>query len=342
MFFCLLAGLGPQLTVRNYDPDVVRQLNDAFFAGYEAPTITGSDITRLPLWRVQWNAMPGTREVYNVRVAHYTNMFEMLDRCPRPCYFGHIHLPEGSKNLKNDEFALRNGTKAALTGTLMELVMVHRNKDGTLIAVSQGVGRFKVRQVVEDQLHTVVNAELLEQYAYEKKDIEWEYGALKVPELAPCSLVGESAQASDLEMQCWALVVRASHLLLECQIKRGTRPADATLVPLPTPLLELQPPNVADAVLAGAECLGSVTASGVPPYERAARFSFIALTAVAGNFLDAARDFRDLLDIATPSLLDKAMTRQRLLEAPSTDARLALVIAILEQHVATLTAYLLL
>jgi hypothetical protein len=67
----------------------------------------------LPLWRVQWAALPGSREALHVHVPHYTSMFERLWREPGPWRFGHIMLPEGSKNLGNPEFALTPDTKVS-------------------------------------------------------------------------------------------------------------------------------------------------------------------------------------------------------------------------------------
>jgi len=38
-------------------------------------------------------------------------MFERLFRQPRPWQYGHLYLPEGSKNLGNPEFELEPGSK---------------------------------------------------------------------------------------------------------------------------------------------------------------------------------------------------------------------------------------
>jgi hypothetical protein len=65
----------------------------------------------LPLWRVQWAALPGHQEVLHCHVPHYCAMFEKLFRQPRPWRYGHLYLPEGSKNLGNPTYALQPGSQ---------------------------------------------------------------------------------------------------------------------------------------------------------------------------------------------------------------------------------------
>ena len=60
----------------------IKKLNDMFYgttttdAATDASTDTASaadasnPLSDLPLWRVQWNALPGERQVYNVHVPH--------------------------------------------------------------------------------------------------------------------------------------------------------------------------------------------------------------------------------------------------------------------------------
>ena len=60
---------------------------------------------------MQWAALPGNFEITHVHVPHYCAMFQRLFRGPRPHRFGHVYLPEGSKNLGNPEYALAPGTK---------------------------------------------------------------------------------------------------------------------------------------------------------------------------------------------------------------------------------------
>ena len=85
--------------------ETVKRLNDLFYAGGDDEA-DGGELADLPLWRVQWNALPGERQVYNVHVPHYTSMFERLVRRPRPWFFGHFYLPGGSENLRNPELSL--------------------------------------------------------------------------------------------------------------------------------------------------------------------------------------------------------------------------------------------
>ena len=46
-----------------------------------------------------------------MHVPHYTSMFSRLLRGPRPWRYGSLYLPEGSRNLGNEEYALEPGTK---------------------------------------------------------------------------------------------------------------------------------------------------------------------------------------------------------------------------------------
>jgi len=58
----------------------IKKLNDMFYGSTTATDTDSTDIASaadnplsdLPLWRVQWNALPGERQVYNVHVPHYT------------------------------------------------------------------------------------------------------------------------------------------------------------------------------------------------------------------------------------------------------------------------------
>ena len=79
-----------------------------------------------------------------MHVPHYSAMFERLLRGPRPWRFGHLLLPGGSANLGNDEYALRPGTKAPLTGTMMEVLQAVRLPDGRLLLLAAGTTRFRV------------------------------------------------------------------------------------------------------------------------------------------------------------------------------------------------------
>jgi hypothetical protein len=54
------------------------------------------------------------QDVLRVHVPHYCHMFNTLMRGPRPWRFGHLYLPDGSRNLGRDDFALQPGSKAPL------------------------------------------------------------------------------------------------------------------------------------------------------------------------------------------------------------------------------------
>ena len=140
----------------------IKKLNDMFYGSTTATDADADDasnpLSDLPLWRVQWNALPGERQVYNVHVPHYTALFEKLVRGPKPWFFGHILLPGGSANLRIPKYALPDGPEATTLGTVMECLAVERRTDGCLVVVSQGVGRFRVRDVKRTLPHDVVDA----------------------------------------------------------------------------------------------------------------------------------------------------------------------------------------
>ena len=57
----------------------IKKLNDMFYGSTTATDDASTEssaadnpLSDLPLWRVQWNALPGERQVYNVHVPHYT------------------------------------------------------------------------------------------------------------------------------------------------------------------------------------------------------------------------------------------------------------------------------
>ena len=50
----------------------IKKLNDMFYGSSAATEADADELSDLPLWRVQWNALPGERQVYNVHVPHYT------------------------------------------------------------------------------------------------------------------------------------------------------------------------------------------------------------------------------------------------------------------------------
>ena len=122
----------------------IKKLNDMFYGTSTTTTDAAGDastdssaaddaadpladpLADLPLWRVQWNALPGERQVYNVHVPHYTALFEKLVRGPKPWYFGHVLLPGGSANLRIPKYNLKDGPEATTLGTVMECLAVER------------------------------------------------------------------------------------------------------------------------------------------------------------------------------------------------------------------------
>ncbi|CAL8463418.1 g2952 [Coccomyxa elongata] len=101
-------------------------------------------IHNLPLWRIQTTVLPGAQEVLHVHVPHYTHMFKQLLARPRPWRFGHIYLPGGSINLGSPEYELAPGSRAPLTGTLMEILSYLWMEDGRLLVLAVGICRIRV------------------------------------------------------------------------------------------------------------------------------------------------------------------------------------------------------
>ena len=70
----------------------IKKLNDMFYGSTTATDADSTDaasaadasnpLSDLPLWRVQWNALPGERQVYNVHVPHYTALCVAASRPP--------------------------------------------------------------------------------------------------------------------------------------------------------------------------------------------------------------------------------------------------------------------
>ena len=136
----------------------------------------------LPLWRVQWTALPGHNQLLHVHVPHYCHMFEQLlvssasdgfdsqaaeqevafggDGADAPC-FGHLLLPGGSANLDKPESLLARGTRAPTIGTLMRLREVRRMADGRLAVHAEAVGRFRVLRGTQASPYSKADVALL-------------------------------------------------------------------------------------------------------------------------------------------------------------------------------------
>jgi hypothetical protein len=83
----------------------------------------------VPLCRLPWTILPFHQHYYVVREMQYTLMFESLLATPGPHYYVHLELVDGTNNLGFEEYALRPGSKSALTGTLMRVVSAQREPD---------------------------------------------------------------------------------------------------------------------------------------------------------------------------------------------------------------------
>ena len=102
----------------------IKKLNDMFYGSTSATDAPrgrrqrGSTpaVADLPLWRVQWNALPGERQVYNVHVPHYTALFEKLVR--RPCINQMSQLSTPSTRRQRDDLV---STAALCTDSLVDL-----------------------------------------------------------------------------------------------------------------------------------------------------------------------------------------------------------------------------
>ncbi len=143
---------------------LVRELQKSFYKDEETPKSASTNtniIENLPLWRVQWTELPGSQNVLNVHVPHYTNMFQKILKGQTKAwgddenndddlnqesnfYFGHIFLPEGSENLDNPEYALQEGD----VGTLMKISDSRQQSDGRLTLVVQALERFEISNVI--------------------------------------------------------------------------------------------------------------------------------------------------------------------------------------------------
>ena len=95
----------------------------------------------LPLCRWGFHVLPHHRTALNVFQPQYTLMFEKLLAGPQPWLYGHVYLEGGVDRLDSADYALEPGTKAALTGTLMQVVAVQREDDSRLSLIVQGLAR---------------------------------------------------------------------------------------------------------------------------------------------------------------------------------------------------------
>ncbi|BDA48717.1 hypothetical protein COCOBI_12-3990 [Coccomyxa sp. Obi] len=71
-------------------------------------------------------------------------MFRQLLAGPRPWQFGHIYLPGGSVNLGSPEYELAPGSRAPMTGTLVEILSYLWMEDGRLLVLAVSICRIRV------------------------------------------------------------------------------------------------------------------------------------------------------------------------------------------------------
>ncbi|CAB9498058.1 expressed unknown protein [Seminavis robusta] len=171
--------------------EMVRQLQKTF---YQSTATTSSDedkdegpylepetgrMMHLPLWRVGWIEVPGRANCLNVHEGHYTNMFEKILATPKEengWYFGHLHLPGGTKASRSNEpqFALKTWQeecqddtrfdipeRSAVVGTLMRIADYRRIQDGRLVILVHALERFVVDTVVQSFPHGVAHVQIL-------------------------------------------------------------------------------------------------------------------------------------------------------------------------------------
>ena len=168
------------------EPAARAQLERLFRSGSTAEVATAEHapappgvLLDLPLWRVQWVALPGHSQVLHVHVPHYVHLFELLVSSSTsdsaygdlddgsvtfggdgPC-FGHLLLPGGSANLDKPEAILKRGTRAPTIGTLMRLREVRRVGDGRLAVHAEAVGRFRVLRGTQASPYSKADVALL-------------------------------------------------------------------------------------------------------------------------------------------------------------------------------------
>lgn len=161
--------------------ELVRQVQKTFYQNEDpiqsAPMPNSTVLENVPLWRVQWVEYPGSQNVLNVHVPHYTNMFQKIIHAPGGTkkYFGHLYLPGGSQNLDNEEYALNthhdnenensgsssSSQAASLTGVLMEITDWKQLDDGRLVLIVQALEKFKVVKAIRSHSpYAIANVEI--------------------------------------------------------------------------------------------------------------------------------------------------------------------------------------
>ncbi|KAL3923540.1 MAG: hypothetical protein SGILL_001599 [Bacillariaceae sp.] len=124
-------------------------------------------LTNVPLFRVQWTELPGYQNMLNIHESHYTHMFRRVLQQERSSswryLYGHIYLPDGSKNLNNPDYRYDNpDSKASRIGTLMQISdVMDVEEDGRLGLIVQATERFEIVNVTQHEPYAMATIRLL-------------------------------------------------------------------------------------------------------------------------------------------------------------------------------------
>jgi Lon protease-like protein len=169
--------------------ELVRKLQKSFYQDptNESPRAALDPSTgilqHLPLWRVGWVEVPGRANCLNVHEGHYTNMFETILSGPEPWYFGHLHLPGGTKNARSQQaqFELKNWReelrdesrweqsqteRSAVVGCLMKITDYRRLQDGRLLLFVHPLERFVVEKTIQSFPFALADVQILPDIDY--------------------------------------------------------------------------------------------------------------------------------------------------------------------------------
>jgi Lon protease-like protein len=164
--------------------EMVRSIQNSFYQQNNDTKVSLDPSTgilrNLPLWRVQWTELPGRSNVLNVHEGIYTNMFESIISNGKPCYVGHLYLPDGSNNIKstNDCFRLKtwqeeiisrqeqgaaasSEPRSSVVGTLLNVTDYRRLTDGRIVLLVQALERFVVTNVQRQLPYSIADVQLL-------------------------------------------------------------------------------------------------------------------------------------------------------------------------------------
>jgi len=143
---------------------LVRKIQASFYKDEEIPLVDvdgDNTLTNVPLFRVQWTELIGFQNILNIHEPHYTHMFRRVIQGPKPWRFGHVYLPEGSKNLNNPTYRYDNpNNKASKVGTLMQISDVMEMEDGRFGLIVQAIERFEIANVTQHEPYTLATVRL--------------------------------------------------------------------------------------------------------------------------------------------------------------------------------------